>query len=155
MVSIPRVLIFHKPTSTLLRRSPSLPQADEYSTTPESFSTTCQRVLYYPRVPLYHIPASTLLLQSPSLPHAREYSTTPESLSTTSQRVLYYTRVPLYHMPALLYYTRVPLYYKPAGTPLYHIFYSTFHTLSGRTGSALVWHSEGRTIEADSMQQVL
>ena len=28
-------------------------------------------------------------------------------------------------------------------------------TLSGRTGSALVWHSEGRTIEADSVQQVL
>ena len=29
------------------------------------------------------------------------------------------------------------------------------HTLNGRTGSALVWHSEGRTIEADSVQQVL
>ena len=26
------------------------------------------------------------------------------------------------------------------------------HTLSGRTGSALVWHSEGRTIEALSVQ---
>ena len=29
------------------------------------------------------------------------------------------------------------------------------YTLSGRTGSALVWHPEGRTIEADSVQQVL
>ena len=29
------------------------------------------------------------------------------------------------------------------------------YTLSGRTGSALVWHSEGRTIEALSVQQVL
>ena len=29
------------------------------------------------------------------------------------------------------------------------------HTPSGRTGSALVWHSEGRTIEADSVEQVL
>ena len=28
-------------------------------------------------------------------------------------------------------------------------------TLSGRTGSALVWHSEGRTFAADSVQQVL
>ena len=27
-----------------------------------------------------------------------------------------------------------------------------FHTLSGRTGSSLVWHSEGRTIEALSVQ---
>ena len=26
------------------------------------------------------------------------------------------------------------------------------YTLSGRTGSALVWHSEGRTIEALSVQ---
>ena len=27
-----------------------------------------------------------------------------------------------------------------------------FHTLSGRTGSALVWHSEGHTFAADSVQ---
>ena len=29
------------------------------------------------------------------------------------------------------------------------------HTMGGRTGSALVWHSEGRMIEADAVQQVL
>ena len=28
----------------------------------------------------------------------------------------------------------------------------SIYTLSGRTGSALVWHSEGRTIEALSVQ---
>ena len=30
-----------------------------------------------------------------------------------------------------------------------------FSTLRGRTGSSLVWHSEGRMIAADSVQQVL
>ena len=30
-----------------------------------------------------------------------------------------------------------------------------FYTLSGRTGSALVWYSEGRTIASDSVHQVL
>ena len=32
---------------------------------------------------------------------------------------------------------------------------NTFHTLSGHTGRALVWHSEDRTFAADSAQQVL
>ena len=31
----------------------------------------------------------------------------------------------------------------------------SIYTLSGRTGSSLVWHSEGHTIEALSVQQLL
>ena len=34
-------------------------------------------------------------------------------------------------------------------------FFKSFYTLSGRTGSELAWHSEGRTFAAVSVQQVL
>ena len=43
-----------------------------------------------------------------------------------------------------------PIFYARLGLLFLNV--ETEYTLSGHTGSALVWHSEGRTIEALSVQ---